>query len=105
MPARSSVWYQALVPTCLKLLARNTCFGRTHNSGTARLWFNDTQANSRFGATIGSITNDYYLRNAFVLGTGVGPGPKNTIDVFVDGKSACPARPSTTFGIWSIALP
>src|SRR5581483_8751311 len=57
----------------IKLYVRNTCIGPTHNSGTARLWFNDSAANSQFGATIGGSSNAYFLLNGFTLGTSVGP--------------------------------
>ena len=89
----------------LKLYVRITCSGSTHASGTARLWFNDGQANSAFGATIGGGTQNYYLLNGFALGTAPGPGPKATIDVLVNSSQACPGRPFTTVGTWSITLP
>ena len=37
----------------ITLSVRRTCSGGGHNSGTPRLWFNDSQAKSGFGATIG----------------------------------------------------
>jgi hypothetical protein len=43
----------------LRLSVRNTCSGKTHNSGTARLWFNDSQANSHFDATISGTTKGF----------------------------------------------
>jgi hypothetical protein len=70
-----------------------------HRSGTARLWFNDAAANSRFGATIGSMTSDYFLLNGFTLGAAAGPGPKKTIDVFVDRLVG--GNPFKPFGTWS----
>ena len=39
-----------------------------HRSGTARLWFNDAAASSRFSATIGGIASDYFLLDGFALG-------------------------------------
>jgi hypothetical protein len=69
-----------------------------HRSGTARLWFNDAAANSRFGATIGGSTSDYFLRDGFTLGS-VGAGPKKTIDVFVD--RAVGGNPFKPFGTWN----
>ena len=42
----------------VKVSARNACVGSGKNSGTARLWFNDSAANSQFGATITPNTND-----------------------------------------------
>src|SRR4029077_16166740 len=50
-----------------------------HRSGTARLWFNDGAANSRFNAVIDGSTNSYFLRNGFTLQSTAGPGPRNTI--------------------------
>ena len=70
-----------------------------HRSGTARLWFNDAQANSRFGATLGGVTSDYFLLNGFTLGADAGLGPKKTIDVFVD--RAVGGNPFKPFGMWS----
>jgi hypothetical protein len=70
-----------------------------HRSGTARLWFNDASANSQFGATIDGTMNDYFLLNGFALGTVAGPGPKKTIDVFVD--RAVGGNPFKPFGTWS----
>jgi dipeptidyl aminopeptidase/acylaminoacyl peptidase len=82
----------------LKLYVRNTCTGPTHNSGTARLWFNDSAANSRFDATIGGSTSDYFLLDNFLLGTSVGPGPKKTIDVAAGAKCS----PFKSFGTWTL---
>lgn len=84
----------------IQLYVRNTCTGPTHNSGTARLWFNDSAANSRFDATIDSTTNDYFLRDGFLLATTAGPGPKKTIDV----AAGAPCSPFKTFGTWTITL-
>jgi hypothetical protein len=73
-----------------------------HRSGTARLWFNDTAANSLFDATIGGANADYYLRDGFVLGTSAG-ATKKTIDVFADRLVNSNAWKA--FGTWSITLP
>jgi hypothetical protein len=82
----------------VKVYARNACSGSGHNSGTARLWYNDSQANSQLGSTIGTNTyNDYFLNN-FILGTSVGSGPKDTIDISAGAK--CSAFKS--FGTWTI---
>ncbi|MEK6284166.1 MAG: right-handed parallel beta-helix repeat-containing protein [Acidobacteriota bacterium] len=70
-----------------------------HRSGTARLWFNDVAANTRFAATIGCVTRDHFLLNGFALGATAGTGPKKTIDVFVD--SAIGGNPFKPFGTWS----
>jgi len=70
-----------------------------HRSGTARLWFDDAAATSRFNATIAGAASDYFLRDAFVLEPAAGPGPKKTIDVFVD--RAVGGNPFKPFGTWN----
>ena len=69
-----------------------------HRSGTARLWFNDPAANSRFRATIAGVTDSYFLRSGSTLTTTAGSGPKSTIDVFVD--RAVSGNPFKPFGTW-----
>jgi titin len=81
----------------IKLYVRNACLGPTHNSGTARLWYADAAANSRFAATVGTTTTDYYLLNNFALGTMAGPGPKKSIDV----AAGAPCSAFKTFGAWT----
>jgi hypothetical protein len=73
-----------------------------HVSGRARLWFNDSAANSRFTATVGGVTADYYLRDGFVLANTAGPGPKKTIDVLVNRNVG--GNPFLPFGTWSKSL-
>lgn len=88
----------------IRLSVRVTASGG-HRSGTARLWFNDAAANSRFSATIGGVTKNYYLRklsNSLVLTTATGSTPKVTIDVFVD--RAVGGNPFKPFGTWAIAF-
>lgn len=82
----------------IKLYVRNACQGPTHNSGIARLWYDDAAANSRFDATIEGSSSDYYLRDNFVLSTTVGSGPKKKIDVQAGAKCS----PFKTFGTWTI---
>lgn len=82
----------------LKLYVRNTCSGHTHNSGTARLWFNDSAADSHFGATISVNSNNYFLLDNFILSTVVGSGPKGKIDV----GAGAPCSPFKPFGEWAI---
>ena len=71
----------------------------SHRSGTARLWFNDDAANSGFDATFGCVTNSQFLLSGFSLDAAAGPGPKNTIDVFVDRDVG--GNPFKPFGTWS----
>lgn len=79
------------------LSVRNSCTGSKNNGKTARLWYNDSAANSQFGVTIGQNTNTYYLLDSFSLGTTTG-STKKTIDVAAGAK--CSAfKP---FGTWTI---
>jgi hypothetical protein len=79
-----------------------------HRSGTARLWFNDTSANSRLIATKANVATDYYLvggttPSTFALSEGAaGAGPRRTADAFVD--RAVGGNPFKPFGMWSIVL-
>ncbi|HSW97470.1 MAG TPA: PKD domain-containing protein [Candidatus Saccharimonadales bacterium] len=84
----------------MAVYVRNACTGSGHNSGTARLWYNDSQANSQFGATIGSNTTNYFLGDAFTLLTSAGAGPKKTIDI----QSGAKCSAFKPFGTWSITL-
>ncbi len=90
----------------LRLSVRVAATGR--RKGTARLWFNDGAANTRFGATLGGPPSQYYPVGtsvaSFALSKDVaGTGPKTTVDVFVDrGAGGNPFRP---FGSWSIVVP
>lgn len=72
-----------------------------HRSGTARLWFNDTAANTRFGVTIGGSTRSYYL-TGLLLSTVSGSGPKSTSDVLVD--RALGGNPFKSFGTWNVTF-
>jgi uncharacterized repeat protein (TIGR01451 family) len=71
----------------------------SHVSGTARLWFHDAAANSRFTTTINGVTSDNYLRSGFVLASTAGPGPKSTIDVLVNRNQG--GNPFKPFGTWT----
>ena len=83
----------------MKLSVRIAANVAGHRSGTARLWFNDSAANSQFSTTIGSATTANFLLNGFGLGSVAGSGPKKTIDVFVD--RAVGGNPFKPFGTWS----
>jgi hypothetical protein len=83
----------------LKLSVRIAANVAGHRSGTARLWFNDSAANSQFSTTIGGATTTNFLLNGFGLGSVAGSGPKKTIDVFVD--RAVGGNPFKAFGTWS----
>ncbi|HEY3123139.1 MAG TPA: hypothetical protein VGK70_03675, partial [Thermoanaerobaculia bacterium] len=84
----------------IKLLVRNACSGSGEDSGTARLWFNDTEADSHFDATIDGQEEDDYLLDGAALGSSPGPGPKKVIDVAAGAR--CSAfKP---FGTWTRTL-
>ncbi len=91
---------------------RRTCFGGGHNSGQVRLWYNGQavddgagrDAGSRFDATIGGAMTDYFLRGGFALATEAG-GARLFNDKMVNSTVACPGRPFTAFGTWSLMLP
>ncbi len=51
----------------IKLSVRVAASGKS--SGTARLWYNGADANTRFGVTIAGVPSNLYLLNGFVLGT------------------------------------
>lgn len=80
-------------------VASNTPPG--HISGTARLWYGDSQANSRFSEVVNGVTTTYYLRNisnALVLDASTG-STKFTIDVLVNkNQNGNPFKP---FGTWT----
>lgn len=82
----------------MKLYVRNACSGSGHNSGTSRLWYNDSVANSQFGATINAVANNYYLVNNSLLNLSVGSGPRKTIDV----QSGAKCSAFKPFGTWTI---
>jgi hypothetical protein len=84
----------------LRLSVRNTCTGPSHNSGVARLWYNDSMASSQFGLTIGNIMNNYFLGDGYALITSVGLGPKKTIDV----QSGAKCSAFKPFGTWTTIL-
>jgi hypothetical protein len=95
----SAVEFPAGSQLKFKLYVRNACLGPTHNSGTARLWYADASANSRFGLTLGGTTTEYYLQNNFALTTSAGPARKS-----IDVAAGSPCSPFKTFGTWTVTL-
>ncbi len=85
----------------IRLAVRNACTGRTHNSGTARLWYGDTVAGTQFEATVDDLPSKYFLRAGDVLDVSPGTGQRATTDVFVDSKEACSGRAFKPFGTWA----
>jgi hypothetical protein len=92
----SGVTFQTGNSLSIKAFVRNACTGSGKNSGTARLWYNDTAANSRFDIVIGSPTTRY-LVDGFALSLSPGLGPKKMIDVAAGAKCS----PYKLFGTWT----
>ena len=82
----------------LKVYARNACTGSLRNFGVASLWFNDSQANSQFGATVAAINSNYFVRSDSLLTTSLGTGPRQSVDVAAGAKCS----PYKLFGTWTI---
>jgi hypothetical protein len=89
----------------IEVFTRISCIGTSHNSGTARLWFNDAAANSRVNET-GSPTLYLVMPGATLdLSPSVGTGPKKTKDVFVGARDLSCNGPFGSFGTWSGTVP
>jgi hypothetical protein len=62
----------------------------------------DAAANSRFSATIGGVSSNYFLLAGNGLSTAAGTGPKSKIDVCVNRNAA--GNPFKPFGTWQSTL-
>ena len=96
--SQSNVSFLAGDKLAVKLYVRVTPVGG-HRSGTARLWYNDAQADTHFDATINGVTSNWYIRAGGGLETTPGAGPKTTIDVFSDRLVG--GNPYKIFGTWT----
>jgi hypothetical protein len=77
----------------------------SHPSGTARLWYNDAQANSQIAAPpCDPPIPSGYLRAGpgLTIGSSPGVGPRQSIDVTVNRANGNPWK---RFGIWTAAQP
>ncbi len=83
----------------MKIYVRNACSGSGHNSGIARLWYNDSAANSQFDVSFGQSTNTYFLLQPFTLGTSTG-SIRSSVDVSAGPKCS----PFKLFNTW-VATP
>lgn len=91
----------------IEVSVRNSCLGSSHNSGTARLWYNDAAANSRVDEP---VAGTLYLRQGtvppLVLGLlGDGPATRKSLDVFVGARDLSCNGPYTPFGTWTGIVP
>jgi hypothetical protein len=101
----------------IKLFARNSCLGSPQNSGTARLWYNDTAANSRFdepgaptlylvrGDDDGEQEWEDHGDNGSDLSKNPGNGPKKKKNVKVHAPVPTCDGPYKSFGKWSGKVP
>ncbi len=95
----------------LVVSARRTCTGPGHNSGELRFWFNGQpidagstrDAGSRFGI-VGTGETSYFLRSGAQLST-TAASARQYIDLSISSAVACPARPYSVAGSWSVVLP
>ena len=96
----------------LRVEARRTCSGGGPNAGTVREWYNGQavdsgsarDAGSRIGGTIGGQAGELFQRPMFLLLPNDG-NVRLSVDAAVSSSVACPARPYTPFGVWSIMMP
>jgi len=88
----------------LELLVRNSCLGTSHNSGTARLWFNNG-ANSRVDEPGAPTLYLVMPGTTLDLRPSDGTGPKKTKDVFVGARDPLCTGDYKSFGIWSGTVP
>ena len=65
-----------------------------------RFWYGG-QPGSRFAATIGITTADYFLRGGFELLTTAGT-EQLSVEETINSNRACPARPYATLGTWNL---
>jgi len=104
-----SLEVQPGAPLSVRVSVRRTCSGAGHNSGRVREWFNGEpidsgatrDAGSRIQLTLGGVTADYFLRNAFGLSTTAGAS-KQSVELTVNSSAPCGTRPYSVLGVWSI---
>jgi hypothetical protein len=93
----SSVSFETGDQLSIKLYAKIGATG--HRSGTARLWFNDAQADTEFDTTLGGVDQDWYIRAGGGLELTPGSGPRKSIDLFLD--RAVGGNAFKLFGTWT----
>ena len=91
-------WFFSIHAAFLQVLSGYALCVAWPGKSTARLWLNDSAANSQFGATIGGSSHAYDPLTGLTLGTSVGAGSKATIDV----AAGSPCSTFKPFGTWAI---
>ena len=102
MALGAPVTYQSGDLLAVRLSVRIVATGGGHQSGTARLWFNDAAANTRLTATVNGVARTFFLASGFSLTATQPSGPRAWIDVFVN--RAVGGNPFKPFGTWSIGF-
>lgn len=95
LTAQPGITFSSGDTLAISVSVRNACSGSGKNSGRARLWYNDTSADS------GLPSMDFYLRTGSMLIGSHGPGPRQTIDLQAGAKCS----PFKSFGSWTYSIP
>ena len=88
----------------VELLVRNSCLGSTVDSDTARLWFNDKQANSRVDEPGVPTLFEVMTGTSAILNPSSGNG-KKTVDAVVGAPDPSCTGAYTSFGTWTGLVP
>ncbi len=88
----------------VELLVRNSCLGSTVDSDTARLWFNDKQANSRVDEPGVPTLFEVMSGTSAILNPSSGNG-KKTVDAVVGAPDPSCTGAYTSFGTWTGLVP
>jgi len=92
----------------IQVLARNACSGSRQRRGKAKLWYDGREidsgptrdAGSRFDATIGGSSREYFLRKHFDLSNEAGDAR-----TFVETRTSERCGEFQSLGLWSARLP
>jgi hypothetical protein len=72
-----------------------------HSSGTARLWYGSSAANSKVTVIVNDVTHAFYLTKSSVLTLSETPGPVAlSVDVLVNKNVG--GNPFKEFGTWTV---
>lgn len=97
----------------LRLSVRRTCSAVVgHTSGIVRFWYAgqpidqgvSRDAGSRFAASINGASSQFFPWAGSVLGTTAATA-RTSVDALVNSAIACPARPFTSLGVWTLTTP
>ncbi|HKA55499.1 MAG TPA: choice-of-anchor Q domain-containing protein, partial [Candidatus Binatia bacterium] len=98
----------------VRVSGRRTCSGGGHNSGTVLAWYNgqptdsgaQRDAGSRVAVAREGESTTYFLRSGTPPQLKAQAGTaRRTAEIGVDSKVACPNRPFSPFGTWTVSVP